>query len=127
MKNALTYMTPYPWTPVRLREDSSFPAVLIGAPMPYSDNSGVGTCKLTVNTGCDPRFVKRRKFGVTMTSARANAIVIAAVPRLIRELQALVARCDGAEGVRADGSNIDTCGAHALLRELEEADLGNDR
>lgn len=30
-------------------------------------------------------------------------------------LTELVARCDGAEGVRADGSNIQTVQAHAVL------------
>lgn len=34
---------------------------------------------------------------------------------LERELSALVLRCDGPEGVRADGSNIQTISAHALL------------
>lgn len=31
-------------------------------------------------------------------------------------LDALVTRCDGEEGVRADGSNIDTTAAHAVLK-----------
>lgn len=31
----------------------------------------------------------------------------------------LVARCDGDEGVRADGSNIQTMAAHAVLAALE--------
>lgn len=35
-------------------------------------------------------------------------------------LRDLVDRCDGAEGVRADGSNIDTRGAHAALGDFEE-------
>lgn len=34
-------------------------------------------------------------------------------------LEDLVQRCDGAEGVRADGSNIDTRAAHAILEALE--------
>jgi len=33
----------------------------------------------------------------------------------VAELSALVLRCDGEEGVREDGSNIDTSAAHALL------------
>lgn len=31
------------------------------------------------------------------------------------ELENLVTRCDGEEGVRADGSNIDTTVAHIIL------------
>ena len=32
----------------------------------------------------------------------------------------LVTRCDGAEGMRADGSNIQTMAAHAILERLEQ-------
>lgn len=39
--------------------------------------------------------------------------------RLRSALTGLVKRCDGAEGMRADGSNIDTCEANYLLAELE--------
>ena len=41
--------------------------------------------------------------------------------RLAAALESLVARCDGAEGVRADGSNIDTLDAHAALGDLAAA------
>jgi hypothetical protein len=34
-------------------------------------------------------------------------------------LDSLVTRCDGAEGVRADGSNIDTLSAHMMLATFE--------
>ena len=34
-------------------------------------------------------------------------------------LSALVARCDGEQGVRADGSNIDTLHAHAALGDFD--------
>lgn len=34
-------------------------------------------------------------------------------------LRDLVTRCDGAEGVREDGSNIDTTWAHAALGDFE--------
>lgn len=37
---------------------------------------------------------------------------------LIAALQDLVTRCDGDEGVRADGSNIQTIRAHAVLAKL---------
>lgn len=41
-------------------------------------------------------------------------------PKLVEALRNLALRCDGAEGVRADGSNIDTAHAAGLLRELGE-------
>lgn len=37
---------------------------------------------------------------------------------LYRALEALVDRCDGAEGVRADGSNIDTRAERMLLERV---------
>jgi hypothetical protein len=43
----------------------------------------------------------------------------AAALELFAALKALVLRCDGPEGVRADGSNIDTQAAHALLERVE--------
>ena len=49
-----------------------------------------------------------------------GADLIAAAPELQAELESLVARCDGEEGVRADGSNIQTVSAHALLARLRE-------
>lgn len=45
----------------------------------------------------------------------ANARLIAAAPQLLAALEALVARCDGAEGVRPDGHNMDTISAHAAI------------
>ena len=39
---------------------------------------------------------------------------------LVAALRTLVNRCDGAEGVRADGSNIDTAAAHAVLGDFAE-------
>ena len=39
---------------------------------------------------------------------------------LLSVLQELVDRCDGDEGVRADGSNIQTIRANALLAKLAE-------
>jgi hypothetical protein len=36
------------------------------------------------------------------------------------ELRALVTRCDGAEGVQPDGSNMDTSSAHAALGDFDE-------
>lgn len=37
---------------------------------------------------------------------------------LLEALQDLVYRCDGDEGMRADGSNIDTRAAHVLLERI---------
>jgi hypothetical protein len=45
---------------------------------------------------------------------------------IVKALQNLVARCDGAEGVRADGSNIDTSEAHAALSSVVCAWCNND-
>lgn len=52
----------------------------------------------------------------------ADARLIAAAPDLLRALKDLVARCDGDEGVRADGSNIDTAWAHAIIAKAEGGD-----
>ncbi len=40
-------------------------------------------------------------------------------------LRDLVDRCDGDEGVRADGSNIQTIAAHAALGDFLEKDGGS--
>jgi hypothetical protein len=39
--------------------------------------------------------------------------------KLLGVLKRLVERCDGDEGVRADGSNIDTREAHAVIDKTE--------
>lgn len=63
--------------------------------------------------------------GVAETYERGDTSYIAHAcnhyPELVEALKELVARCDGAEGVRADGSNIQTHNAHALLTKLGEA------
>lgn len=41
---------------------------------------------------------------------------------LYKALDDLVTRCDGAEGIRSDGSNIDTIGAHAALGHFNESE-----
>lgn len=51
----------------------------------------------------------------------ANARLIATAPELLEALKQLVARCDGDEGVRADGSNIQTMAAHAAIAKAEGA------
>lgn len=45
--------------------------------------------------------------------------LIAAAPELLAALKELVARCDGEEGVGADGSNIQTIAAHAAIKKAE--------
>jgi hypothetical protein len=42
-----------------------------------------------------------------------------AAPDLLEALKDLVYRCDGDEGVRADGSNIDTAWAHTIIAKAE--------
>ena len=42
-------------------------------------------------------------------------------------LREMVTRCDGAEGVRADGSNIDTTAAHAALGDFDAEAFEKDR
>lgn len=56
------------------------------------------------------------------TTDRANARLMAAAPDLLEALKDLVARCDGEEGVRADGSNIDTAWAHGIIAKAEGGD-----
>ncbi len=51
----------------------------------------------------------------------ALADAVERADKLEAALRALVTRCDGAEGVRADGSNIDTCAAHATLGDFKPA------
>lgn len=58
---------------------------------------------------------------IASTPYEDKARMIAAVPDLLKALKELVARCDGAEGVRADGSNIQTIQAHAAIAKAEGA------
>lgn len=41
------------------------------------------------------------------------------IAALVDAVSLLVLRCDGDEGVRADGSNIDTLAVHAALARLD--------
>lgn len=52
---------------------------------------------------------------VTWMPDRETAYLCAGADRLWAALLHLVRRCDGEEGVRPDGSNIDTLAAHAAL------------
>ena len=44
---------------------------------------------------------------------------------LTAALEELVRRCDGDEGVRADGSNIQTMRAHAILAKFDSSHVTN--
>lgn len=50
----------------------------------------------------------------------ANIALACAAPDILAALADLVERCDGMEGVRADGSNIDTAWAHAVLAKATQ-------
>ena len=56
-------------------------------------------------------------YDLEITCANRRSIKI--VAEMFQELQSLVERCDGPEGVRADGSNIDTSRAHAALAKAK--------
>ena len=72
-----------------------------------------GEAPFTIAETASGRLIAR---GASQSSATfANARLIAAAPDLLAALRGLVLRCDGTEGVRADGSNIDTQAAHAAL------------
>jgi len=60
-------------------------------------------------------------FEMTGFIAPKDALIMSAGKDLLRELTDLVSRCDGAEGVRADGSNIDTRRANYLLALIQTA------
>jgi len=51
--------------------------------------------------------------------AHPDMRLIRAAPDLLDALKDLVARCDGDEGVRPDGSNIQTMAAHAAILRAE--------
>lgn len=83
--------------------------------------------------GCSVRAMSHGQwFAVASTSNRkftqegkhTNAVYLAhtanAYPKLVEALRELAMRCDGAEGVRADGSNIQTIAASAILQSLGE-------
>lgn len=50
------------------------------------------------------------------------ANIITNAPELFDALKDLVNRCDTEEGVRADGSNIDTLKAHIVLAKIENGE-----
>lgn len=64
---------------------------------------------------------------MTHTPGNANANLIAAAPDLLEALEELVARCDGEQGVRADGSNIDTLRQHVAISRARGEDWPEGR
>lgn len=66
-------------------------------------------------SGTEVGQLELRRPAVGADTSAATACLIAAAPDLLAALTDLVARCDGEEGVRPDGSNINTCAAHAAL------------
>ena len=59
----------------------------------------------------------RKALGIVSREATALRSQVATLREALRDL---ATRCDGDEGVRADGSNIDTLAAHAALGDLDE-------
>jgi hypothetical protein len=66
---------------------------------------------------------RSRQLVADCCSTEADARLIAAAPDLLAALIDLTTRCDGEEGVRADGSNIQTMRAHAAIAKAESADM----
>jgi hypothetical protein len=87
----------------------------------FYDNPGIYAANGMPVVACDEYnvFPFPLRKGAGMEERAANVRLLAAAPTLLKELRALVLRCDGAEGVRADGSNIDTCAAWAAIRLAE--------
>lgn len=101
MKTAtMTKHTPGPWKAVLVPGSYKRPALV------QAGDKVVASC---LGDQLNPE-------ATSIGEAAANARLIAAAPTLLRELERLVARCDGDEGVRADGSNVDTSTAHAAIR-----------
>lgn len=61
---------------------------------------------------------KERELNIELDALRADN------NRLRLALRALVTRCDGAEGLQDDGSNMSTIAAHAALGDFEEFSKG---
>lgn len=81
----------------------------------------VGVVYALAQDAQNPTLYRREHIATIRTPAKKfDTPLIAAAPELQAELESLVARCDGEEGVRADGSNIQTVSAHALLARLRE-------
>lgn len=69
------------------------------------------------NAAYDEGYSAGRRAGYQSEAASVERL-LAERERLAQALIDLVRRCDGDEGVRADGSNIQTIEAHAALDAL---------
>ena len=69
--------------------------------------------------GYDSRSVGWRSDRGALVCAAMSADETLQQSDLLKELKALVARCDGAEGVQPDGSNMQTITAHAAIAKAE--------
>ena len=58
-------------------------------------------------------------FTTSRSMARCIVTAVNSHGELVDALRELTARCDGAEGMRADGSNIQTMRAHAILDKVQ--------
>ena len=68
-------------------------------------------------------FINGAQDHVTRADPQDAAYIVTACnafPQLVAALRELMLRCDGEEGVRADGSNIQTIAASGLLQSLGE-------
>jgi len=63
--------------------------------------------------------VRQEKYDAAYQASQRRYRLHAAAPDLLAALQELVARCDGEEGIRKDGSNIQTMQAHAAIAKAE--------
>lgn len=69
-----------------------------------------------LRSGIAEYLAQRRSCETQIAGLRTRLAAVEAERDRLREaLERLVLRCDGDEGVRADGSNIDTLAAHAAL------------
>lgn len=91
-------------------------------PLPFEQQRGFDLRSIISADGT--MVAKSSQLGIGTTRGADNAAYLVhaanAYPRLVEALRNLAERCDGAEGVRDDGSNIDTSDAAGLLMELGE-------
>lgn len=84
----------------------------------YAGDSRYYIDRIVLVDGVNGKKVENQ-ISVCSVASLAEARLIAAAPDLLAALKELVARCDGEEGVGADGSNIQTIAAHAAIKKAE--------